>query len=42
LICRIALQPGAGNIQQTFQPSHHTWWPLAAFDILVNSEVETV
>ena len=40
-ICRVALQPGAGRIQQTFQPSHHTWWPLASFDILVHSGVET-
>src|SRR6266704_2323646 len=30
LICRVRLENGAGRIQQTFQPSHHTWWPLAA------------
>ena len=41
-LCRVRLDAGAGMIQQTFQPSHHTWWPLAAFDILVNSGVETV
>lgn len=40
LVCRVTLQPGAGRIQQTFQPSHHTWWPLAAFDILAHCGVE--
>ena len=39
LVCRVRLQNGAGRIQQTFQPSHHTWWPLAAFDILSHCEV---
>ena len=33
-ICRVRLGFGAGRIQQTFQPSHHTWWPFAEFDIL--------
>jgi len=23
-----------------FEPSHHTWWPFANFDILANCEVE--
>ncbi len=41
LVCRVALQPGAGHIQQTFQPSHHTWWPPADFEILEHCEVET-
>lgn len=41
LICRVSLQAGAGRIQQTGQPSHHTWWPLATFDILSHSGVET-
>ena len=41
LICRVTLQAGAGRIQQTGQPSHHTWWPLAAFDILGHCTVET-
>ncbi len=40
-ICRVTLTSGAGRIQPTFQPSHHTWWPLAAFDILAQSGVET-
>lgn len=39
-VCRVKLSHGAGHIQQTFQPSHHTWWPLAAFDLLGNCEVE--
>ena len=37
VICRVALGEGAGYIQQTGrEPSHHTWWPLATFDILRN------
>ena len=28
-ICRLQLEAGAGRIQQTGAPSHHTWWPLA-------------
>jgi hypothetical protein len=42
LICRVELVAGAGRIQQTGQRSHHTWWPLAAFDILAHCGVETV
>lgn len=38
-ICQVTLPAGAGRIQQTFQPSHHTWWPLAAFDILAHCGV---
>lgn len=41
LICRLRLEAGAGRIQQTGRPSHHTWWPLAAFDILAHGGVET-
>lgn len=41
LICRLRLDAGAGRIQPTGKPSHHTWWPLAAFDILAHCEVET-
>lgn len=33
---RVLLTAGAGRIQQTFRPSHHTWWPLAGFDILAH------
>ena len=42
LICRLRLETGAGRIQQIGRPSHHTWWPLAAFDILAHCGVETV
>ena len=41
LICRVVLEKGAGSIQQTGQRSHHTWWPLADFDILAYCVVET-
>ena len=41
LICRVQLESGAGSIQQTGQQlSHHTWWPLAEFDILNRCAVE--
>ena len=39
-VCPVRLTVGAGRIQQTFQPSHHTWWPLAEFDILRHCETE--
>jgi hypothetical protein len=39
-IAKVILEAGAGRIQQTGQPSHHTWWPLAEFDILVHCEME--
>ncbi|CAN5698296.1 hypothetical protein BH11VER1_BH11VER1_38470 [soil metagenome] len=39
-VCPVRLDAGAGRIQQTFQPSHHTWWPLAEFDILAHCERE--
>lgn len=38
-VCRVGLIPGAGYLQQTGAPSHHTWWPLAAFEILERCEV---
>lgn len=37
-ICRVQLMAGAGRIRQTGKPSHHTWWPLADFDILGHCE----
>lgn len=40
LLCRVQLQAGAGHIQQTRRPSHHTWWPLADFDILARCVME--
>ena len=39
-ICCLTLAKGAGWIAQTFQPSHHTWWPLAEFDVLSNCKLE--
>ena len=41
-ICRLTLEVGAGRILQTGQASHHTWWPLANFQILAHCEVESV
>ena len=40
-ICIVTLDHGAGRIQQTGQLSHHTWWPLADFDILAHCRMET-
>ena len=37
-ICSVRVGPGAGRLLQTFQPTHHTWWPLADFDILSHCE----
>lgn len=39
-ICRLCLDDGAGKIQQTGLRGHHTWWPLATYDILACCEVE--
>ena len=39
-VCRLRLGAGAGRIQQTGRPSHHTWWPLADYDILGQCHVE--
>lgn len=39
-ICGIKLAEGAGRILQTGRPSHHTWWPLADFEILSYCETE--
>lgn len=41
LICRLRLELGAGRIQKTGRLSHHTWWPLAGYDILTQCEIET-
>jgi hypothetical protein len=38
LLARVRLVEGAGKIQQTSTPSHHTWWPLTDFDILAHCE----
>jgi len=39
-ICGIALGHGAGRILQIGKPSHHTWWPLAEFEVLSYCEKE--
>lgn len=39
LCCQITLSKGAGPILETQKGSHHTWWPLADFDILANCKV---
>jgi hypothetical protein len=42
LVCSVNLSSGAGSIQNTssvVHPTHHTWWPLAGFDILSHSRV---
>jgi hypothetical protein len=36
MLATVRLTAGAGRIQQTFRPSHHTWWPFADFDILAH------
>lgn len=38
MLTTVRLTQGAGRIQQTFRPSHHTWWPFAGFDILAHCE----
>jgi hypothetical protein len=34
--CAIRLPAGSGHLKQTGKPSHHTWWPIASFDILAH------
>lgn len=41
LICRLRLDAGAGMLLQTGRPSHHTWWPLAGYDVLTVAAVES-
>ena len=39
-IAQVTLYPGAGYIEHTSRTtSHHTWWPLAAYNILAVSQV---
>ena len=38
-VCQVTLAPGAGRIQPTGRRSHHTWWPLADYEILANCQV---
>lgn len=41
MVCRVRLDRGAGSIQQTGDHAHHhTWWPLARFDLIAASEAE--
>lgn len=39
-VCTVQLEAGAGRILKTGSLSHHTWWPLADFDILAHCVVE--
>lgn len=39
MICAVRLAPGAGRIERNGVPGHHTWWPLAAFEILSECSV---
>ena len=39
-VCRLDLLPGAGQIEQTGQRSHHTWWPLADYDIFASCHMD--
>lgn len=38
-VCQVTLAAGAGHIQPTGRRSHHTWWPLADYDILANCQI---
>ena len=40
LLCGVQLEAGAGHMQQTGRPSHHTWWPLADFNVLARCAME--
>ena len=40
IVATLRLVAPAGRLQKTFQPSHHTWWPLADFDILAHCEMD--
>lgn len=42
LICRVRLVTGAGKLLKTSGRSHHTWWPLAEYDILLHCQVEAM
>lgn len=41
-VCRVALGAGAGYIDKTGRASHHTWWPLAKYDILAQCDWEVM
>lgn len=37
-VCRVLLREGAGRLQQIGRPPHHTWWPLADYDIFAHCD----
>ncbi|MDP1586916.1 MAG: hypothetical protein Q8M07_04205 [Prosthecobacter sp.] len=39
-VFRVTLNSGAGMVAPTFRPSHHTWRPLADYDILSRCQLE--
>ena len=39
MTCQITLASGAGKIILTGRKSHHTWWPLASFNIIAHSRM---
>ena len=39
MVGEVTLTRGAGRIAKTGTRSHHTWWPLADFDVTKNSRV---
>ena len=42
MLCQVRLDYSAGRIMQTGEDPHHsTWWPLADYDVLVNSSMVT-
>lgn len=40
-VCRLRLTAGAGRVKQTGKRTHHTWWPLADYEILACCETDT-
>lgn len=41
MVCCVRLDEGAGRIQRWgSEPAHHTWWPLAAYNILASCSIE--
>ena len=42
MVCPVSLMPGAGRILKTGGGSHHTWWPLASYDISANCQMDSI
>ena len=41
IVCRVHLENGASRIQRWgAEAAHHTWWPLASYNILAHCSVE--